>query len=342
DGIARLVEFLSSKADNHIISEGMGDHMEPDRAKGESSLRPLRTPPSITSTGYYYFDVWILAQAAKVLGKTDDYERYSTLAGKIKNAFNEKFLNKQTNQYATGSQTSNAMALHLGLVPEDRQEAVLKNLVDDIMIKNEGHLSTGLIGTNALEQVLGEYGRADVMYEITTNTTYPSWGRTISKGATTVWETFDDTTEGPWHNFPLSLNRNMLGSTEKFFYKDLAGIGLAAPGFRKINIKPRIVKDLTYAKASLKTVRGMVSSHWKKTEGSVTLEVAIPVNSTAKVSVPKIGLRNVTVTESDKTIWKNGKLLKGISGITSGTETEDYVTFETGSGSYTFVLKGQR
>jgi len=188
DGIAALVKFLGTRADNYIISGGLGDHMEPDRKAGRSNFAPKRTLAAVTSTGYYYFDVWILAQAAKILGKTDDYGRYSTLAGKIKNAFNEKFLDKQTNQYAAGSQTSNAMALHLGLVPEDRQDTVLKNLVDDIMIKNEGHLSTGILGSNALEQVLGEFGRADVMYEIATKTTYPATRRSSS---TRTWQASD-------------------------------------------------------------------------------------------------------------------------------------------------------
>jgi len=333
NGIAGLVKFLGTRANNHIISEGLGDHMEPDRKAGRSNFAPKRTPAVVTSTGYYYYDVWILAQAAKILGKTDDYERYSTLAGKIKTTFNENFLNKQTNQYASASQTSNAMALHLGLVPEDRQNAVLKNLVDDIMIKNEGHLSTGILGTNALEQILGEFGRADVMYEIATKTTYPSWGYSISKGATTVWESFEVDNH--------SLNMKMFGSTEKFFYRDLAGIGPAAPGFRKITIKPRILKDLTYAKASLKTVRGSVSSSWEKTDDSLTLKVTIPVNSVAKVGVPKIDLQNVNVTESDRTVWKNRRFIKEVSGITTGVETNDYVTFETGSGTYTFRLVTQ-
>ena len=188
DGIAGLVAFLSTKADNYIISEGLGDHMEPDRAAGESNASPKRTPASITSTGYYYFDTWILAQAAKILGKDDDYERYSKLAGQIKDAFNEKFLNKETNQYATGSQTSNAIPLLYDLVPQDRIDAVLKNLIDDIIINHEGHLSTGILGTNAISQVLSRYERADVMYTIATQTTFPSWGEQVMKGATTLWE----------------------------------------------------------------------------------------------------------------------------------------------------------
>ncbi len=72
------------------------------------------------------------------------------------------------------------------------------------------------------------------------------------------------------------------------------------------------------------------------------LEVRIPVSSEAKVSVPRIGLRNIVVTESNKTIWKNGKFIRGAFGIANGTETAEYVTFDVGSGSYTFCLKGQK
>ena len=333
DGMKKLVDFLGTRAREDIIPNGLGDHMEPDKARGKSSFRPRRTPGGLTSTAYYYYDSWIVARAAEIIGKTDEAKRYSDLAGRIKKAFIRKFFDEKTNQFATGSQTSNATALYLGLVPKGREQAVLKNLVDDIMVKNDGHLSTGILGTNALEQVLGEYGRADVMYKIATRTTYPSWGYTISKGATTVWESFEDNSH--------SLNMKMFGSTEKFFYKDLAGISPASPAFGRIRIKPCVVGDLTYAKASLRTVRGLVSSHWKKTDDSLTLQVVIPVNSTAVISVPKAGLGRAAVKESGRPIWKAGKLVKGVSGITSGSESKEYVTFNVGSGSYVFQLTGQ-
>ena len=98
--------------------------------------------------------------------------------------------------------------------------------------------------------------------------------------------------------------------------------------------------DLTYVRAWIKTVRGPVRSAWSKKDNSITLKVTIPVNSDAEVSVPKIGLKNVTVTESGKTIYKNGRFIKGVSGIIAATETEDFVTFEIGSGSYSFNLQG--
>ncbi len=82
-GIAKLVAFLGSQATDHIISKGLGDHMEPQQ-DGTSSSGPQHTPVSLTSTAYYYRDVWILAQAAQILGKTADAEKYARLAGEIK------------------------------------------------------------------------------------------------------------------------------------------------------------------------------------------------------------------------------------------------------------------
>jgi len=335
DGMKKLIDFFSAKAENYILSYGLGDHMEPDREKGESSFRPKRTPPSLTSTAYYYFDTCILAQAARVLGKEDDYKRYSDLAKNIKDAFSREFFDESTNQYATGSQTSNALPLYLGMVPEGRENAVAKNLVEDIMINHDGHLSTGIIGTNALEQALPESGWANVFYVIATKTTFPSWGYEVLKGATTIWEAFEYC---PW----CSLNMKMFGSVEKFFYKDLAGISPASPGYKRISIKPHIIGELKYVTASIKTVRGEVKSSWvREGDNKLRMEVTIPPNSQAKVSVPKMGLENVVITEGGKTIWENGSYIGGVEGITGGIESAKYVTFDVGSGSYSFEMSSE-
>jgi len=332
EGMKKLVAFLESKAKDDIIPRGLGDHMEPNRARGRSSFRPTRTPSTLTSTAYYYYDTLIVARAAEIIGKGDEAKHYFNKAKVIRQAFIEKFFDPKTNQFATGSQTANATALFLGLVPKGKEKAVLKNLVDDILIKNEGHLSTGILGTDALEQVLGEMGRADVMFKICTRTTYPSWGYSISKGATTVWESFEDNAH--------SLNMKMFGSTEKFFYKDLAGICPTAPGYETIRIKPCIVGDLTYAKASVKTVRGLVSSYWRKESknGSLRLEIVIPANISAKVNVPRMGFKNVVIKEGGRTVWKDGKFVKGVTGITAGNKSAGYITFDVGSGAYVFKV----
>jgi len=141
----------------------------------------------------------------------------------------------------------------------------------------------------------------------------------------------------------------MWTSIDEFFYNDLAGIegpdyygpSYMNPGFRQIHIKPHVLGDLKYAKALIKTVRGTISSSWKKRENSLILEVILPVNSQAKVSIPKMGLHNVTIKEGGKVIWKDGSYVSSIAGISDGSESANYVIFNIGSGSYSFELRSE-
>ena len=137
---------------------------------------------------------------------------------------------------------------------------------------------------------------------------------------------------------------------DRFFYNDLAGIrepdyygpGYMTPGFGRIHIQPHILGDLEHASASIKTVRGIISSSWQKKEDTFTLEITLPVNSRAKVSVPKMELEKVTIKESGNTIWKDGSYVGGTEGISGASETTEHVTFDIGSGSYCLELSGTR
>jgi len=333
DSLKKMVAYKALHAPGHIFTHGLGDHMEP-QAGGVSSFRPKQTSSLLTSTAYYYYDVWLLARMAKILGHDDDARRYFELANEIKAAFNEEFLDESAGYYGTGTQTANALALFFGMVPESRRQTVVKHLAHDITVNHKGHLSTGIIGTNALEQTLAPHGLAEIMFGIATKATPPSWGYQVRQGATTVWETW----EGEPHH---CRNMKMLGSSEVFFYKYLAGIAAAAPTFRRITIKPHVVGDLTWVKASHNTIRGRVAVHWRRGEDSLVMDVTIPGNTTAKVSVPTLGSENVSVTEGGKAVWKDGSLVDGAAGITGGSQTADYVTFEVASGAYSFELTGQ-
>jgi alpha-L-rhamnosidase len=268
---------------------------------------------------------------ADILGHAEDAAAYAGLALQIKDAFNDKFFDPETNQYATGSQTSNALPLYLDLVPEGHEGAVLDNLVDDILNAHKGHLSTGIIGANALEQVLLRYGRMDVMYTLLTQTTFPSWGYGVVNGATTVWEDLEGSTR-------RSVSMKMQCSTEVALYRGLAGIVRTSPGYRTITIAPQVVAGLESARASIQTVRGTVSSSWQRDVQSIVLEVTIPVNSRAKIKVPKLELAQVTIAKGDEIVWQNGAFVGGVHGIVDGSENAGDVTFEVGSGSYRFDL----
>ncbi len=342
----KWVDYLTSLAPDHILSKGTyGDHMLPGPSPGKEEYISKETPPPLMWTACYYLDVSVMAQAARILGKTDDARRYATLADAIKEAFNKQWLNRELNQYAGGSQTASLVPLAYGLVPDPHKDGVVKNVVKSIMETYKGHLHTGETGTTCAIDALPEHGQAELMYKIATATTYPGWGYMVKEGATTIWEAWGRY----WPHSTRERHESMIMfcTIKKFFYQDLAGIRGPAfhathyvpDGYRRVLIRPRVLADLESAGASIKTVRGMVSSRWKKDGASIRLDATIPVNSQAKVSVPKLGLSNVVVEEGSKVVWQNGSYVAGAAGITGGSENPDYVTFDVGSGVYSFVLK---
>jgi alpha-L-rhamnosidase len=331
--VKKLVELTHAAALNGLIAdEPLGDHMEPQDA-GFTRLTSRHTPPALTANAYYYFDVFLLARIAEILGRSGDAKKYDGLSLRIKAAFNRKFFNSQTNQYATGSQTANALPLYVGLVPREDIPAVLNNLVDDVVVKHGNHVSTGIIGTNAVVQVLPQHGATNVMYQIATQTTYPSLGQQVMKGATTVCENYECS---PW----TSQNMKMFGSLDKFFYRNLAGIAPASPGYRRVLIRPQPVGDLKTVTASERTVRGTVSVDWTKGTTSFDLKVTIPAGMEANIAIPKLGLTGIKITEDGTIVWQADAYVAGIRGLTGAQADTDSIVLHTGSGSYHFILNG--
>jgi alpha-L-rhamnosidase len=344
------VTYLTSIAKNHLIESGgyYGDHMLPGEVPGKEEFLSNETPPALLWTGYYYRNASIMAQAARILGHADDSANYDRLAAAIRTALNAKWLNVATQRYAAGSQTSSVFPLALGIVPEPNRQGVLDSLIDDILHKRRGHLHVGVVGLTAAMDSFTDLGRGDVLYRVATATDYPGWGYMIRQDATTIWECWG----GGVQSLPIKVNSGeqsmmQLASIIEFFYGGLAGIeapayyGLrtVAPGCREIHIRPRILDDLTSAAAHVRTVRGIVGAEWTRTENSLCLKATIPGNSRARISVPKNGLRDVIIQEGGTVLWKNGTYLGGVSGVTSGNAESDYVTFDAGTGAYSFVVR---
>ena len=234
------------------------------------------------------------------------------LAAEIRAAFNREYYNPKTGDYADGTQTANTLPLFLG-IPTEREGSAWGRLFDDVVYKHNAHLTTGIIGTKYIMEVLTKFGAPDLAYDIACKTDFPSWGYMIANGATTLWELWQNR-EGSSMN---SHNHPMFGSVGAWFYKALAGINLApgTTGFEKILIQPQMVRDLTHASGSTRTVRGEVACAWSRTELSACVEVSVPFGSEAEVVIPKLNLRDIKVTESGKTIWADGHYVAGMTGL---------------------------
>jgi alpha-L-rhamnosidase len=328
DGIKKYVEFLRTRAENDLVKFSYyGDWVAVDR-----------TPGDIVSSFYYYYDVKVLSEMAKVLGKGADAKTYEDLAAAIKTAFHREYFDPEIRGYANGTQTANALPLFLDLVAEKMRGAVWGSLFDNIVYKNNSHLTTGIIGTKYIMELLTNTDNSDLAYDIATQTTYPSWGYMIENGATTLWELWQ-LRQGPSMN---SHNHPMFGSVGSWLYKALAGINLApgSAGFEKIRIAPQTVRDLRYAAGSTRTVRGDVSSSWSRDERGMQLEVVIPVGSEAEVFIPRFNLENVVIKEGDQVVWDGQGYRSGVQGIRSVEKAQTSFLIKIGSGRYAFNLLG--
>jgi len=331
-GVKRYVDFLKATSKGQLFTdEPFGDHAEP-QDDGFSNPASLRTPAALTANAYYFYNVVLLSRMAAALGRSEDARTYENLSRHIREAFNRRFLDPRTDQYATGSQASNALALYLGLVPPKKTAAVTKNLLDDIITKHDYHVSTGIVGSNAVVQVLPQHGAAEVLYRLATQTTFPSLGQQVLSGATTVCELYEC---APWS----SQNMKMFGSLDKFFYRNLAGIQPVSPGYRRVLIEPQAVGDLSHVSASQKTVRGEVKVEWQRKDGRFQLNVSIPVGMDAVIAVPKLGRAQPQISEGAAAVWASGQFVRGTQGLVSAKADGHSVRFQVGSGNYQFVLQ---
>ncbi|MCU0913467.1 MAG: glycoside hydrolase family 78 protein [Planctomycetes bacterium] len=312
DRLKLYVDYLTSKAQNHIVTIGLGDW----------APAKTTTPEKVTSTGYYYRDALIVSQAAALLGKTEDARKYGDLAAAIRNAFHQEFYDPQTGLYAGGTQTAMSCALYHGLVPPEERARVVGKLVESIQAK-DGHLDAGILGTKYLIDALTAAGRAEVVYGMATKTDYPSWGLWLEQGATTLWEQWDGN---------ASRNHIMFGHISAWFYQVLAGINPdpEAVGFQHIIIKPQLLGDVTWARAEHASMYGKIASAWEIREGKLHLQIAVPVNTTATVYVPCAG-QETRAEGPGATHRADDARFVRVEG--------NYVVFEVQSGTYEFVAQ---
>lgn len=268
----RYVDYLTTRADNGIVSHGLGDWYDygPWRAGFSKN-----TPVPLVATAHYIFDLQLLVRAAHMTGRTADAGKYSALLDKTVESFNREFFKPDSCTYGTGSQTSNALPLYLGLTGGNKQ-GVLASLVNDI--KEHGNrLTTGDVGNRYLFQTLAQNGLNELLYTMLNHYETPGYGFQLRHGATTLTEQWDP-------NQGSSLNHFMMGQIDEWLFKTLAGIQNqpGTHGLRHLLIQPTLVGDLQYVKASTHSLYGKISVDCTRT----SLTVEIPVGSDATVVLP--------------------------------------------------------
>jgi alpha-L-rhamnosidase len=263
----------------------------------------------------------ITAGAAKVLGKTDEYDYCKTLAEKVKKAFQKKYYDEEKGTY--GPYGGNIFALRMG-IPEDQKKRVIAALVADIHAAGD-HLDTGIFGTQFFFEVLSDNGLHELAYKVINQKTQPSYGWWIEQGATTTWEQWNGTN---------SRNHPMFGGGIVWFYRKLAGMNTDPenPGYKHIIFMPQPANDITFTTYSNFTPYGEASISWKKDIKNFITNINVPVGSSATVYVP---------AKDVKEIRESGRKIRRSKDITFIRMEHGYAIFEVKSGSYSFASKNR-
>jgi alpha-L-rhamnosidase len=315
------------KADFTMDQCNYGDWVD-TASIGANSRNQGATSRPLMGTAYFHNNCRIVERAARLIGRTEDEKVFGELADKVQHGFHQRFFDPDTNTYESKTQCASVLPLAFGLVPDQNRPSVIRNLVDDIMVRHNGHTSVGLIGTQWQMQVLTDIGHPEVGYTIATRTDRPSWGYMISKGATTSWERWDtDTQDGGMNGESQKI---LSGNFEAWCYQTLGGINYdpERPGFKHIILHPRVVGDLKWVKASHNSMYGVIRSHWSRLDDRFDWQFTVPPNTTATVYVP---------TDDPAGIQEGSRPAVDATGVRLVRQERGFVVFTVGSGRYAFT-----
>ena len=344
----RFVDGVRERSPKFLSTErGFSDWLNGDRVQLEGYPEEGGAAPrDLFATAYFAHSAETLAKMARVLGRTDDEKEYAELAASIRRAFQGRFVGAD-GAVQGNTQGGYALSLHYGMLPAAQRAAAVENLGEAIDSYG-GRLSTGIITTHRMLLELSRNGRNELAYRLFESRRCPSWGFMIENSATTIWERWDSwvpgreslgrrkatilqlpQTPGFQTNSMNSFNHQEFASVGEWIYRVILGIepDESQPGYKHFFIRPRPGGSLTFARGSLRSVRGKIDVDWRSEADVLTLKINIPPNTFASITLPADSLDGVT--ESGGPLAKAG----GVSVV--GTTPS---TVLVRSGRYEFAI----
>jgi alpha-L-rhamnosidase len=282
------VDQVTARAgDSRLWNSGFqfGDWLDPAAPPDEPAA--ARSDPYLVATAYHARSAALLAAMAALLGEEEDHRRYLALAVEITDAFNNEYVTPN-GRLASDAQTAYAVALHADLLEKvDQREHAGRRLVE--LVEAGGHhVGTGFVGTPLICDALTAVGADDTAYRLLMQRECPSWLYPVTMGATTIWERWDSMLPNGTVNpgEMTSFNHYALGAVADWMHRRVAGLVPAAPGYRRILVRPRPGGGLTHASATHESPYGRIEVAWRRTADRLDVDVTIPPGVAAQVHLP--------------------------------------------------------
>ena len=302
----KWVEYMhSAGSEEYLWLCGMhyGDWLAMDA--GADSLVGA-TSNDLIASAFFAHSTSLLIKAGEVIG--EDMTEYRELYKNVRAAFREYFMEDGmpkaefplTEVTLPGysvidtirqgmTQTAIVLILHFGLY-EEKEKKALEDKLCEMIVENGNRMTTGFVGTPYILHVLTAAGRTDLAYKLLFQEENPSWLYSVTHGATTMWEHWNSIKEDGsfWSDDMNSFNHYAYGAVYDWIFSTAIGINPieSAPAYREVNITPHPCRELGYAKASIESRSGKITSHWYYKEDTVHYEFEIPEGVTAHITLP--------------------------------------------------------
>ncbi|GAA4978826.1 alpha-L-rhamnosidase [Kineococcus glutinatus] len=261
-----------------------GDWLDPDAPPDRPA--DAKADKGVVATACLYRSARTVADAARVLGREEDADRFAAAADRVRAAFLQHYVDAQ-GRVESDCATVYALAVEFGLLAGEQRARAGDRLAE--LVEQAGYrISTGFAGTPYVTGALSSTGHLDAAYRLLLEKDCPSWLYPVTMGATTIWERWDsmlpDGSINPGQM--TSFNHYALGAVADWVHRTIAGIAPLEPGYRRSLVAPQPGGGLTWARGSLDTPLGRLSVRWELSGSGLQAEVSVPQGATAVLRLP--------------------------------------------------------
>jgi alpha-L-rhamnosidase len=272
--VLRALAFASSEREQGLLRDGFDTRLCGEGLSG-----------TVVATANLFGAMKVLGRIAGVLTHLADYEHIEARADEMKKAFRLRFLT-QSGHFAIDSQSAFVAALHHGLL-EAGESTLAQNRLIELIEKANYHCDVAPAVVGAVLPTLTQAGRLDLAYMLLLQTSEPSWLHNVEAGYQLVGR------------HPQQFDIAQAGIL-RWIVESMVGLSLdddysrTGNGFRKVRVRPRpplgrlfqAGAPIQSVEASLNTVNGRFTVSWRMAEDSFEVNLVVPPNCQASVTLP--------------------------------------------------------
>lgn len=261
-----------------------GDWLDPKAPPEDAGA--ATTHKYLVADAYLVEMTRVLANISAELGEDDLAKEYNEEHATLRDEFQKAWMSN--GEMANRTQTAYALALEFELYTNETQRAAAAETLRDIIAENDYLVGTGFAGTPALGPALERIDAVEDFYAMLLQTQVPSWLYQVVQNATTTWERWDSLLANGSVNpgSMTSFNHYAFGAVADWIHGVVGGVRPKEAGWKVVEVRPVPAGDITSAETRFVSGFGEVKVSWQVEGDEFKMEVVVPPNAKAEVTVP--------------------------------------------------------